>query len=83
MLHLRTHYDLVLLYGCAYNYLFKHRPKIIEAADKMQYELGLETGKYVAMHVRSHINDPIRSIHINYEPMLECAAAAAKMLSPN
>ena len=45
MLHLRTHYDLVLLYGCAYNYLFKNRLKIIEAADKMQYELGLETGK--------------------------------------
>ena len=77
-LHLRTHYDLVLLYGCAYNNLFKYQPKIIEAADKMQYECGLETGKYAAMHVRSHINDPI---HIKYEPMFECAAEAAKTLS--
>ena len=31
MLNLQTHYDLVLLYGCAFNYLFKYQPNTIKA----------------------------------------------------
>ena len=81
MLHMRTHYDLVLLYGCAYNYLFKYQSKTIEAIDTLQHELGLETGKYVAMHVRSHIGDKMHSLRVNYQPMFECAVAAAKTMS--
>ena len=81
MLHLRTHYDLVMLYGCAYNYLFKYQPKTFDAIDTLQHELGLETGKYVAMHVRSHIGDKMHSLRVNFQPMFKCAIEAAKTMS--
>ena len=81
ILNLRTHYDLVLLYGCAFNYLFKYQPKTIEAIETLQSQLGLETGKFVALHVRSRIGDKYQPLHLKYEPMFECAALAAKAMS--
>ena len=55
--NLKTHYDVVLLYGCGFNYLYKYQPRVIQAVELLQTALGLETGKFVALHVRSHIND--------------------------
>ena len=81
MFHIRTHYDLVLLYGCVFNYLFKYQPKIIKTIDAVQSNLGLETGKFVALHVRSRIGDTYQPFHLKFEPLLECAAMAAKTLS--
>ena len=81
VLNLRTHYDLILLYGCTFHYLFKYQAKTIKAIDALQDELGLETGKYVAMHVRSHTGDVYHPLNLKYERMFECAAEAAKAMS--
>ena len=81
MFNLKTHYDIVLLYGCTFNYLFKYQPKTIYAIKILQSELGLETGKFVALHVRSRIGDVYQPFHLKFEPMFECAALAAKAMS--
>ena len=82
--NLKTQYDVVMLYGCASNYLFKYQPRVIQAIDSLQTELGLETGKFVALHVRSHINDnsvfnPL-NLEFPFKLMFECAIMAAKSL---
>ena len=79
--NLRTHYDIVLLYGCAFNYLFKYQPKTTNAIETLQSELGLETGKYVALHIRSRIGDIYQPFHLEFERMFECATMAAKTMS--
>ena len=81
MFNLKTHYDIVLLYGCAFNYLFKYQPNTINAIEALQSELGLKTGKFVALHVRSRIGDVYQPFHLKFEPMFECAALAAKAMS--
>ena len=83
--NLKTEYDCVLLYGCAFNYLFKYQPRVIQAIESLQTELDLETGKFVALHVRTHIDDnsvfnPLY-LKFPYKPMFECAAMAARSLS--
>ena len=78
---LETCYDIVLLYGCTFNYLFKYQPKTINAIETLQSELGLETGKFVALHIRSRIGDVYQPFNLSFEPMFECAAIAAKALS--
>ena len=82
---LKTQYDLVLLYGCAYNYLFKYQPTVIQSINSLKTELGLETGKYVALHVRSFIDEgwilnPF-NLKFPFKPMFECALMAANSLS--
>ena len=79
--NLKTHYDLVLLYGCAFNYMFKYQPKTAQAINALQSELSLETGKYVGLHVRSHIGDPYHPVDLKFEQMFECAALVAKTMS--
>ena len=79
--NLRTHYDIVLLYGCAFNYLFKYQPKTLNAIETLQSELGLETGKFVALHIRSRIGDIYQPFHLEFERMFECATMAAKTMS--
>ena len=81
LLKLRTHYDLVLLYGCAFNYLFKYQPKTIQAIEALQSGLGLETGKFVALHVRSRIGDKYQPFNLKFEKLFECAVIAAKTMS--
>ena len=81
MFDLKSHYDIDLLYGCAFNYLFKYQPKTINAIETLQSELGLKTGKFVALHVRSRIGDGYQPFHLKFEPMFECAALAAKTMS--
>ena len=83
MFDLKTHYDMILLYGCAFNYLFKYQPKTINAIEKLQSEMNLETGKFVALHIRSHINETYHPIHLKFEKMFECATTAAKSMSQN
>jgi len=83
--NIKTEYDYMLLYGCAYNYLFKYQPRLIQAINSRQTKLGLETGKFVALHVRTHIQDnavfnPL-GMAIPYKPLFECAVMAAKSLS--
>ena len=82
--NLKTQYDVVMLYGCAFNYLFNYQPRMIQAIDSLQTELGLETGKFVALHVRSHINDNhvFNPLHLEFpfKLMFECAKMAAKSL---
>ena len=77
-------YDVVMLYGCAFNYLFKYQPRVIQAIDSLQTELGLETGKFVALHVRSHIKDHsvFNPLHLEFpfQLMFECATMVAKSL---
>ena len=82
--NLKTQYDVVMLYGCAFNYLFKYQPRVIQAIDSLQIELGLETGKFVALHVRSHTNDgalfnPLH-LELTFQLMFECATMVAKSL---
>ena len=83
--NLKTHYDVVLLYGCGFNYLYKYQPRVIQAVELLQTALGLETGKFVALHVRSHINDNsvFNPLHLKFpfEPMFKCAIMAAQSLS--
>ena len=81
MFNLKTHYDVLLLYGCAFNYLFKYQPKTSNAIETLQSELGLITGKFVGLHIRSRIGDPYQPFDLSFEPMFECAAIAAKALS--
>ena len=86
MFHLKTHYDLVLLYACAFDYLFKYQPRVDHAINSLQNEYNLETGKFVALHVRSHFHEnhsPFNPLHLHFpfKPMFECAAMAAKALS--
>ena len=82
--NLKTHYDVVLLYGCEFNYLYKYQPRVIQVVELLQTTLGLETGKFVALHVRSHINDNsvFNPLHLKFpfQPMFECARMAAQSL---
>ena len=55
MFNLKTQYDVILLYECAFNYLFKYQPGVVQATDSLQTELGLEAGKFVTLHVRSYL----------------------------
>ena len=82
--NLKTQYDVVMLYGCGFNYLFKYLPRLIQAIDSLQNELTLESGKFVALHIRSHINEgpqfnPI-DLQSSFKLMFECAIMAAKSL---
>ena len=84
---LKTQYDLVLLYGCAFDYLFNYEPKVHNAIESMQRKYNLETGRFVALNVRSHIHDnghrvfsPFHS-GFPFKLMFECAVIAAKTLS--
>ena len=83
--NLKTQYDVVLLYGCAFNYLFKYQPRVIQAIQSLQTELGLETGRFVALHVRSYITEGyvFNPLHLKfpYKLMFDCAMMAAKSLS--
>jgi len=83
--NIKTEYDYMLLYGCAFNYLFKYQPRVIQAINSLQTKLGLETGKFVALHVRTHLQDGavFNPLHmkIPYKPLFECAIIAAKSLS--
>ena len=82
---LKTQYDCILLHGCAFNYLFNYQPKVIQDIEALETELGLETGKYVALHIRSFIKDGtiFNPLHLDfpYKPMFECAVMTAKSLS--
>ena len=82
---LKTNYDCVMMYGCVFNYLFKYKPETIKSIEAMQSKLGLETGRFVSLHVRSHINDGwvFNPLHLDipWQPMFECALKAAKALS--
>ena len=85
--NLRTHYDLIALYGCAFKYLFKYIPETLEQIDMIQSKLGLHNGQYVSLHVRSHITDgfilnPLR-LEVPWSPMFECAIMAARSLENN
>ena len=84
--HLKTHYDLVLLYGCAFDYLFKYQPRVDHAIKSLQNEYNLETGKFVALHIRSHFHEKHRIFNpfhsgFPFKPMFECAVMAAEALS--
>ena len=88
--NLKTFYDSVLLYGCAFDYLFKYKHRIHEVIESMQKEYNLETGKFVALHVRSRFHEEKKNVvkvfnpfnlDFPFKPMFECAAMAAKALS--
>ena len=83
--NLETHYDIVLLYGCAFNYLFNYQSEILQAIDSLQTELGLETEKFVGLHIRSNLYEKwqFNPLHLEFrfKPMFECAVMAAKSLS--
>ena len=83
---LKTQYDIFFLYGCAFSYLFKYRPDVAEEIDSIQSKLGLETGKYISMNVRSFIHDrwgQYNIFHLKHpwSPTFECAEKAAKALA--
>jgi len=82
---LKTLYDCVLLYGCTINYLFSYQPETIKSIEAIQSKLGLKTGQYISLHVRSHIHDGyvFNPLHLEFpwQPMFECALKAAMVLS--
>lgn len=82
---LKTQYDMFFLYGCAFNYLFKYSPEVAKEIDSIQSKLGLETGKYISMNVRSCLHDACRYNLLNlkypWSPTFECAENAAKALA--
>ena len=82
--NLRTHYDLITLYGCAFKYLFKYTSETLEEIDMIQSKLGLHNGEYVSLYVRSHITDGFipNPLHLKvpWSPMFECAIMAAQSL---
>ena len=79
---LRTHHDLILLYSCAFKYLFKYKLKIFKAIELIQSKHGLHNGKYVSLHIRSRITDGfvLNPLHLKvpWSRMFECAILAAK-----
>ena len=82
--NLRTHHDLIELYSCAFKYLFKYSPETLEEIESAQSKLGLRNGKYVSLHVRSHITDgfipnPLH-LEVPWSRMFECAVLAAEAL---
>ena len=85
--NLKTHYDVVLLYGCTFNYLFKYQPIVHQSIESLQKKYNLEDGKFVTLHVRNHFHDGIHeifdplSLQFPFKPMFECAVIAAKGLS--
>ena len=83
--NLKTQYDAIMLYGCAFNYLFKYQPEVIQAIDSLQTELGLETGKFVALHIRSYLYEGwvFNPLHLEFpfKLMFDCAITASKSLS--
>ena len=85
--NLRTHYDCVLLYGCAFNYLFKYQPMVQQRIESLQKKYNLETKKFITLHVRSHFHDNGHQIanplHLNFpfKPMFDCAVMVEKSLS--
>lgn len=82
---LKTQYDMFFLYGCAFSYLFKYHPEVTEEINSIQSKLGLETGKYISMNVRSCLHDACRYnlLHLKYpwSPTFDCAQKAAKVLA--
>ena len=82
---LKTQYDMIFLYGCAFSYLFQYHPQVVEEIDSIQSNLGLETGRYISMNVRSCLHDACRYnlLHLKYpwSPTFECAQKAAKVLA--
>ena len=82
---LKTHYDCILLHGCAFNYLFKYKPIVHDKIESLQNEYHLKAKKFVTLHVRSYIHDgkvfnPFY-LKFPFKPMFECAVTAAKSLS--
>ena len=82
--NLKTHYDINLLYGCAFKYLFKYQPKTLTRIESTQSQLGLQTGKFISLHVRSWISDgyvsnPLK-LEVPWSHMFKCAVMAAKAL---
>ena len=45
---LKTLYDLLLLYGCTFDFLFTYEPKVHDAIKSMQKEYNLEARRFVA-----------------------------------
>lgn len=81
---LRMHNDFIILYGCAFKYLFKYTLETHEIINAMQSKLGLYNRKYVSLHVRSNIIDgfipnPLH-LEIPWSRMFECAVLAAQAL---
>ena len=83
--NLKSHYDVVLLYRCTFNYLFKYQPIVHQSIESRQKEYNLEDGKFVTVHIRSHFYDGIvfnpLSLEFPYKPLFECAVIAAKGFS--
>ena len=83
--NLKTQYDVVMLYGCAFNYLFKYQSGVVQAIDSLQTELGLETGRFVALHVRSYLYEGwvFNPLHLEFpfKLMFDCAITASKSLN--
>ena len=83
--NLKTQYDMVTLYGCTFSYLFKYRPEVHKEINSIQSKLGLRTGKYVSMNVRSCLHDACQynlfNLKYPWSLSFECAQKAAKSLS--
>ena len=85
--NLKTLYDFVLLYGCAFNYLFKYQPMVQQRIESLQKEYNLEPKKFITLHVRSHFHDNGHQIanplHLKFpfKPMFDCAVMVEKSMS--
>ena len=79
----RTNY--VGLYGCAVKYLFNLRPATTWAVTSQLTNLGLTTGKYVSVHIRTSLSSldcgPRHATPAEWKRFLECAVNTSHFLA--
>ena len=73
------------LYGCAAKFLFNLRPLTTWAVTSQLTNLGLVTGKYVSVHIRTSISSldcgPRHATPIEWKKFLECAVGTSHFLA--
>ena len=73
------------LYGCAVKYLFNPRSITTWAVTSQLTNLGLVTGKYVAVHIRTSISSldcgPRHASPIEWKKFLDCAVRTSRLLA--
>ena len=75
-------HDYAALYGCAMRFLFKQSPVITDSVLHEQKSLELQTGHYVAVHIRTGMGEHLPDLDLPsseyWKPYLECAVTMAR-----
>lgn len=77
--------DYAGLYGCTVKFLFNPRPVTTQSVTSQLSSLGLVTGKYVAVHVRTSISSldcgPRHATANEWKKFLECGIRTSQLLA--